>query len=794
MDFKKIIQQLDDNNVEKKVFNESVEQSVSENKLPSLKNIFEALSENVTAGMKPLAILDPKNKQAGAGVVTSSNPAVQKMLGSLDPKDVKVVMTTQTTQPAAGGVTGVPPVGSTTVKEKWAGDAKVKPTGQYSDKTKEELKSMLAKLKKSGPHGKDSPQAKKMRQINFALRAKGGWKSGEGAAMKEEQIEEKAKNPYAIGMAAAKKAAGITKKHATDLPKSVVVKGHEIAKKIKKKEKMDEGDIASTKSQDTMGAGLGAGRSPNVLEGSKPDFLDLDKDGNKKESMKKAAADKKKKVKESMNPKIKAAYHEGYSHGLIGATHSGKRYEDMEEARQYHEGYKCGLDECYGMGGDAKMGDRQAPIVGLVGEGMPESTEAMAHEGLPNYMPEAEMGEGNAFTAALAKTPKGEKFTVGGKTFTDRSDYNAKLDEFTFESLDKQLNDLLNETTEPVSEGISVSMSTGNEGSPDTVSVTATDEASSKLLDFIKQVGLGGMGSDKPEMTHGEPVIAVASDYGAPKFGGHDGMADLLKKVSSDDHDHDHDHKPEAKEGDMCSECGMTEAKCGCEKESVEEVQTPDQTLYDTTSESEMKEGDGEGYTASQADAGNIDAALATSGASKGGATNEDGAEAPGSNAVGQAEQESAEEVNEESEAEKDDHAERAGEEVKKDIEYDDKKMSESSFFDLYKKISLLSEESTAEKDDKAEKAGEKVKKDIEYDDKKDKEEKKLDEWANNAGQKGTDTAFEQDIEFMTKVISGGLNKPKSTGQTTIPVIAHQDARTGDEDVQAWKKLAGLAK
>ena len=61
---------------------------------------------------------------------------------------------------------------------------------------------------------------------------------------------------------------------------------------------------------------------------------------------------------------------------------------------------------------------------------------------------------------------------------------------------------------------------------------------------------------------------------------------------------------------------------------------------------------------------------------------------------------------------------------------------------------------------------------------KEDKEEK-LDEWANDAGKNGTDTSFEQDIDFMTKVISGGLNKQKSTGQTTIPVIAGQEDRMG---------------
>jgi hypothetical protein len=150
--------------------------------------------------------------------------------------------------------------------------------------------------------------------------------------------------------------------------------------------------------------------------------------------------------------------------------------------------------------------------------------------------------------------------------------------------------------------------------------------------------------------------------------------------------------------------------------------------------------------------------------------------------------------------------------------------MKESSFLNLYKKLALLSEESTAEKDDKAEKAakkvakdieydeghkgkdddkaekaGKEVKKDIEYDDKKDKKEK-VDEWANDAGKDGTQTTFERDIEFMTKVISGGLNKPKSTGQTTIPVIAGQTDRMGtpkkeiNESVSDWVKLAGLRK
>ena len=141
--------------------------------------------------------------------------------------------------------------------------------------------------------------------------------------------------------------------------------------------------------------------------------------------------------------------------------------------------------------------------------------------------------------------------------------------------------------------------------------------------------------------------------------------------------------------------------------------------------------------------------------------------------------------ISEESTSEKDDKAEKAAKKVAKDIEYD--------------------EGHKGKDDDKAEEAGKKVKKDIEYDDKKDK--KKIDEWANDAGpgKSASDTAFETDIDFMMNVISGGLNKRKSTGQTTIPVLASQlgrqvsrnttsinESTDSSDAVAQWKKLAGL--
>ncbi len=56
---------------------------------------------------------------------------------------------------------------------------------------------------------------------------------------RQEVSEAKKKNEYAIGMAAAKKQAGMGDEPATGLPKKVVKKGHEIAKAIKRDESVE---------------------------------------------------------------------------------------------------------------------------------------------------------------------------------------------------------------------------------------------------------------------------------------------------------------------------------------------------------------------------------------------------------------------------------------------------------------------------------------------------------------------------------------------------------------------------
>ena len=543
-------------------------------------------------------------------------------------------------------------------------------------------------------------------------------------------------------------------------------------------------------------------KKKKIKEAAKPDFLDLDKDGNKKEPMKTAAKDKKK-VKEGMEHHLQAARLEGKSHALRKMPYNCT-HDDMEEARCYHDGFKEGLDECYG----------QMPILGrtAVGEmGQGPEVATMASYGADDMG----MDEGNAFTSGLAKTPHGGKFKVGGSTFTDRTRYDAPLDEFAFESLDKQLNSLL-ESEEKVSEGMTVSISKGQQGSPDSVSVSAQDGEADQLLSIIKSAGMGLFGGDE-QNGYGAPQGSTAAPGGIEVVDDHDGMMALMKKLSGGgemqgggdyedeeghgEEEHMHGEEEHSHEGgeDSCNECGMAYESCACDHDEaiVDEEESEDQMAYEVAEANAPDSG-----------ADNTNADVAGNAAANSALATDDAAQ----------DEEDAQVYSSPTNEDEDETGEEAGK----------KEMSESSFFNLFRKIAMLSEESTSEKDDKAEKAakevakdieydeghkgkddnkaekaGEKVKKDIEYDDKKDKKEKKLDEWANEAGKNGTDASFEADIDFMTKVISGGLNKQKSTGQTTIPVIAGQQNRMGADGLgnplkestdllKDYRKLSGL--
>jgi hypothetical protein len=355
------------------------------------------------------------------------------------------------------------------------------------------------------------------------------------------------------------------------------------------------------------------------------------------------------------------------------------------------------------------------------------------------------------------------------------------------------------------------------------VTITAQDAEAEHLLAFVKNAGLGLFGDDNAD-THSS-AMSVQPSHGAPDeigaggvdigvVDGHDGMMGLMQKLSGIQSDGAEDYADE--EGDeeqlygnheetskkdcgcdgdcecsdydqpaneqSCNECGgMMEAGHSCgSKEVVDEVESEDQMEFEV---SEANAPDSGADNSSNDTQGNA-AANASLAKADAGQDIEDGMSDQAVQESDDEEEETVAEsfanlfrklsfIAEESQSEEDDKAEKAAKKVAKDIEHD--------------------EGHKGKDDDKAEKAGEKVKKDIEYDDKKDKREK-VDEWANQVGSgpgKGTDASFQQDIDFMTKVIAGGLNKPKSTGQTTIPVIAGQDDRMIDSP-KDWATLAGI--
>lgn len=455
-------------------------------------------------------------------------------------------------------------------------------------------------------------------------------------------------------------------------------------------------------------------KKPDADHDGVPDWADKKPGKDDNEGKKKGAAPKKgvnpfakktekKKVKEGMEHHLQAARLEGKSHALRKMPYNCT-HDDMEEARCYHDGFKEGLDECYG----------QMPIMGrtAVGEmGQGPEVDTMASYGADDMG----MDEGNAFTAGLAKTPHGGKFKVGGSTFTDRTRYDSNLDEFAFESLDKQLNAILE--GKDVTEGMTVSISKGQQGSPDSVSVSAQDGEADQLLSIIKSSGMGLFGGDE-QNGYGAPHGSTQAPGGIEVVDDHDGMMALMKKLSGGgevsggdyeseeghgEEEHMHGEEGHSHEGEEepCNECGMMECSCdhGDKEEVVDEEESEDQMMYNVAEEGAQNPPDNGSANASNATQGNAAANASLAVADAG-----DGAEEP---------------------VAEDDEEDTTGEES----EEDDEEKVEEGIYESY---------------------------------------------ANSA-----DDTFEADIDFMTKVISGGLNKMKSTGQTTVPVIAGQKNRMG---------------
>ena len=158
---------------------------------------------------------------------------------------------------------------------------------------------------------------------------------------------------------------------------------------------------------------------------AKPDYIDIDGDGDKEESMKKAAKDKKEKADEGSHYGKKKKMVEGMEKDEVMAIMM-KYPEDVAKMKQM---------------GDLDAGSElYMALVDYYSDEMPYGT-MKARDGDPvEYIMmklddlgmmeakvEEEPNEGNAFTGAMAGKKKGEQFKVGDKTFTKEDEMIAKL-------------------------------------------------------------------------------------------------------------------------------------------------------------------------------------------------------------------------------------------------------------------------------------------------------------------------------------------------------------------------------
>jgi len=408
-----------------------------------------------------------------------------------------------------------------------------------------------------------------------------------------------------------------------------------------------------------------------------------------------AAGKLKKQMSKSMMEGVRhsdAAHLRGKAHAMGGENYNCRYTPGTNEANMYHMGFKEGLDECYGQSPMESYVEEEFTPEGEVGN-MPLMTDE-------NYM----MDE-SPFSWAAKNTPTGKHFTLAGHDFTKTA--AESMNPF-MESLNKQLNALLNDD---INEGMTVSISKGQQGTPDSVSVSAQDSEAEQLLSIIKSAGLGLFGGDndsgdQPSSAMSMPGVSIADggaelDSNINVVNDHDGMLDLIRKMTgqdpaqSDDNDyeseeHEHSHDDE----EECGDCGNNPCDC----EAIDEDETPDQEEFMATEDNAPDSGAQE-------------------------TTADENAEAAEDGAIAKSDQQNPTVTTNEDEMEED--------------------LNES--------------------------------------------------YANSA-----ENTFEADIEFMTKVITGGLNKQKSTGQSTIPVVASQKNRLGEPMQEStallhdWKKLSGI--
>jgi len=257
---------------------------------------------------------------------------------------------------------------------------------------------------------------------------------------------------------------------------------------------------------------------------AKPDFLDVDKDGNKKESFKKAVADKsKKKVAEGRDHESSEYLDEKVAKILA------REKPGMDTVKSNDEFYGAIYNELIQCGLTPKAARHK---VSYDEDFISDVASAYAHyqknpsldEGSMDDFAMRGIGPTNDFTRAGSSmaVPRTAPSVTTKKEQTPWSvdPINAATDRVgsfisslgkknsTFEGTDMkdiQLESWESQLDSLLTEGITVSSSQGQQGAPDSVSVTATDNDAQSLMSVLRNAGIGGFGAgeQQPEIGYG---------------------------------------------------------------------------------------------------------------------------------------------------------------------------------------------------------------------------------------------------------------------------------------------------
>lgn len=416
------------------------------------------------------------------------------------------------------------------MNEKWDAkmDTPASEKGKYAGKSKGELLKAYNHLKSTGPHKEGSKPYSNMKELAFAIRAKGKF----GKVQDESKLDElDASTVASYQDKAFDKYMGGDDKRAQGLDRA------------SKKQAGAFGHVPTTKPQNVEEA--------KDLPGAQ-DKLDVAKPKGKLDAKDFAALRSKKSVKESLS------FTEMMQEA--GTDVNDMMSELQQDIDTFNKTGHCSdkLEAFLKIHGHSKKKIADESIVDRLGFDTPPAIDKNPMTQNPITTPafaRKQQSQGMSITSPGENKPFGfmKQISAPTKTFESKDMKDVQL-----ESWEKELNSLL-------IEGITVTSSQGQQGTPDSVSINATDSDAQELLSIVRQAGLGvfGGGDEQEHSGYGAPMSGDEGGSGTePEMspsvvGDGDDMMALIKKMSGIQSsagptgDDEHDHGQDGPEGTL---------------------------------------------------------------------------------------------------------------------------------------------------------------------------------------------------------------------------------------------------